>query len=69
MTLILGEPLSGGWMVYWMGVQMEGLWGHRWRTQEWVIKWKGRAGSVKGRKGGREGGPKMSPASRKIYEV
>lgn len=42
-------------MVYWMGVQMEGLWVHRWRTQEWVIKRKRRAELVKGRKGGEEG--------------
>lgn len=56
-------------MVYWMGVQMEGLWVHRWRTQEWVIKRKRRAELVKGRKEGREGGLKMNPASRKIYSL
>lgn len=37
--------------------------------REWVIKWKGGAGLVKGRKGKREEGPKMNPASRKIYKV
>ena len=56
-----------GWSIGWV---------FRWKVYggidggcEWVIKWKGRAGLVKGRKERRQGRPKMNPASRKIYEV